>query len=195
MLHLVAPDRVDALSFVDAAQHMAVGPGHDRGIVGRLRAAFNFQTVHTRVNEIVQMVDHAHVARVHDVRALLVLEDREILARPLLLHQRVLITAGLGTFAPVAVAPRHIVGEQAAPGIADAHRPVAERLQLQLRRDLFANSKDLRQAQLPRQHDALRAQIKPALRADIVCDRLLRRDVPLAARRVFSRQRERAEIR
>ena len=72
---------------------------------------------------------------------------------------------------------------------------MAERLELQLGRNLFADRDNLRQAQLPRQNDPLRAKVEPALRADIVCNRLLRRNVPLAARGVLPGHRKCAEVR
>ena len=72
---------------------------------------------------------------------------------------------------------------------------MAERLKLQLGRDSFADRDNLRQAQLPRQNDPLRAKVEPALRADVVCNRLLRRNVPLAVRGVLPGHRKRAEVR
>ena len=141
------------------------------------------------------MVHHAHVPGVHDVGALLVLEHREVFAGALLLHQRILIAAGLGALAPVGIPPGHVVGQQTASGVADAHGAVAEGLQLQLRRYAGADGGDLLQTQLPRQHHAGGAQIVPRLGADVVGHGLLGADVPLAVGRIFPRQRERAQIR
>ena len=141
------------------------------------------------------MVDHAHVAAVHDVGALFILEHREILPWALLLHQRVLIAAGLGTLSAVGVAAGHIVAQQAPARVADTHGAVAERLQLQLRRDPLPDGGDLRQAHLPGQHHARRAQIVPRLRADVVCHGLLGADVALTAGCVLPRQCECSQIR
>ena len=174
---------------------MAVGAGDDGGIIGGFGAALDLQAVDPGVAELVQMVDHAHIAGIHDVRALFILEDGEIFAGALFLHQRVLVPAGLGTLAAVGVAAGHIVAEQAAARIGHAHGPVAERLKLQLRRDAFTDAEDLPQAQLPRKHNAAGAEIEPALRAGVVCDRLLRRHVALAVRGVFPGHHERTEIR
>ena len=141
------------------------------------------------------MVDHAHIPAVHNVCALFVFEHREILPGPFLFHQRILVAAGLGTFAPVAVPSGHIVAQQAAPGVADTHSPVAEGLQFQLRRHPGPNGGDLLQAQLPGQHHAAGAQVMPGLGADVIGDRLLGADVPLAVWRVLPRQGERAQVR
>ena len=72
---------------------------------------------------------------------------------------------------------------------------MAERLQLQLRRDALADAENFLQTQLPREYDAAGPEIEPALRADIVRDRLLRRHMALAVRRVFPGHHERTEIR
>ena len=109
VLDLVEPDRVGRLPRRDLVEHMAVGPRDDGGVVFALRAALNLDAVDARVHDVVQMTDHAHIAGVHDVRSLLVLKDGEVFARPFLLHQGVLIAAGLGAGAAVAVAPRHVV--------------------------------------------------------------------------------------
>ena len=72
---------------------------------------------------------------------------------------------------------------------------MTECLQLQLRRDALTDGGDLRQADLPGQHHAGRAQIVPRLRADVVGDGLLGADVALAAGGVPPRQREGSQIR
>ena len=109
VLDLVEPDRVGCLPRRDLVEHMAVGSRDDGGVVFALRAALDLDAVDARVHDVVQMTDHAHIAGVHDVRSLLILKDGEVFARPLLLHQGVLIAAGLGAGAAVAVAPRHVV--------------------------------------------------------------------------------------
>ena len=194
MLNLVAPDPVSLPPCKHIVQNMAVRARDNCGVIRRFCPAFNFEAVDARIRQLLHMVDHAHVARVHDVRALLVFKDGEVFSRALFLHQRILIPARLGALSAVRVAPGHIVGKKASAGIRHAHRAVAEGFQLQLRRDLFANGDDLSKAQLPRQHDPRRAEVKPALRADVIRNRLLGGDVPLAVRRVFSSQRECAEV-
>ena len=72
---------------------------------------------------------------------------------------------------------------------------MAERLQLQLRRDTAADLADLVETQLAREDDAPGAEVVPRLRADVVGDGLLRADVPLAVGRVLPREGERPEIR
>ena len=56
-------------------------------------------------------------------------------------------------------------------------------------------ARDLLQAQLPGQYHAAGAQIVPSLGADVIGDRLLGADVPLAVWRVLPRQGERAQVR
>ena len=101
VLHLVAPDGVCLPARRHIVEHVAVRARHNSGVVGGLCAAFDLDAVDARVHDVVQMVDHAHIARVHDVSALLVLKDREIFSGTLFLHQRVLIAAGLGAGAAV----------------------------------------------------------------------------------------------
>ena len=195
MLHLVPPDGIDRSPRRDIVQHVAVGSGDDGGIVAGFGPALDLQAVHPGVHQIVQMVDHAHVPGVHDISALFVLKHREILAGALFLHQGVLIAARLGALTPVGVPACHVVAQQASPGIADAHGPVAEGLDLQLLGGLGPDGADLVQTQLTGQHHAGSAQVVPRGGGSIVGDRLLGADVPLTAGRVLPRQRERAQIR
>ena len=141
------------------------------------------------------MVDHTHIAGIHDVCTLFVLKNREILARTLFLHQRILIPARLRARAAVGVAPGHVVAEQAAPGIGHTHGAVAEGLDLKLRRRFFTDLTDLRKGKLPREDDALRTEVIPRLRAGVIADGLLRRNVTLAVRRVLPGHGEHAKIR
>ena len=195
VLHFVPPYRVHGPPRGHVVQYMAVGSGDDGGVVAGLGPALDFQTVHTRVHQIVQMVDHAHVPGVHDIGALFILKHGEVLAGALFLHQRVLIAAGLGALAPVGVPACHIVGQQAPPGIGHTHGPVAEGLDLQLLRGLCPDGADLLQTQLPGQHHTGSAQIVPGGGGGVVGDGLLGADVTLAAGGVLSHQREGAQIR
>ena len=148
LLHLVAPDRVQGLARLHRVDAVAVGPGDDGGVIGGLGPALDLDGIHARPDEVGQVVDHAHVAGVHDVRPLLVLVDGEVFSWSLFLDQGVLIPAGLGAGAPVGVPARHIVGEQTAAGVGHAHGPVAKGLDLQVFRGLGADLCDLVQAQL-----------------------------------------------
>ena len=97
-----------------------------------------------------------------NVGALLVLKDREILPGPLLLHQGVLIAAGLGAGAPVGIPAGHIIGEQAPPGVADAHGPVDRRSRSPAPSESWPGSRAISvQAQLPGQHHPAGAQVVP----------------------------------
>ena len=72
---------------------------------------------------------------------------------------------------------------------------MAKDLQFQLRGYPGPNGGDLLQAQLPGQYHAAGTQIVPGLGADVIGDRLLGADVPLAVWRVLPRQGERAQVR
>ena len=109
MLHLVAPDRIHSAARRYIIQYMAIGAGHNGGIVSGLGASFYFQAIHTGIHQIVQMIDHAHIAGIHDIGALFVFKYGEILTRAFFLHQRILIAARLRASATVAVAAGHIV--------------------------------------------------------------------------------------
>ena len=195
MLHLVPPHRVHRPPGGHVVQHMAIGPGYDGGVIGGLGPALNLQAVHPGVHQVVQVVDHAHIPGIHDVGALLVLEHREILPGPFLLHQCVLIAAGLGAGSPVGVPPGHIVGQQAPPGIGHAHGPVAEGLQLQGRVHPAADLPYLVHPQLPGQHHSLGPQVKPRLGAGVVGNGLLGADVPLAPGGIFPGQGKGPQVR
>ena len=173
VLHFVAPDRVQGLALSGGIDAVAVGPCDDGGIVGRLGPALQLDAVHPGIHEVAQVVDHAHIPGVHDVGAFFVLENREVFSGALFLHQGVLIAAGLGAGAPVGVPAGHVVAEKASAGVADAHGPVAEGLDLQVLRDLLTDAADLLQAQLSGQHHPLGPQVKPGLGTLVVCDGLL----------------------
>ena len=133
VLHLVPPHRVQGLPGQGGIDGVAIGPGDDGGIIGRLGPALQLQRVQPRIHQLGHVVDGTHIPGVHDVGALLVLIHGEIFPGALLLHQGVLIPAGLGAGPPVGVPARHIVGQQAPAGVAHAHGPVGKGLQLQLR--------------------------------------------------------------
>ena len=194
VLYLVTPDRVNGAACRDVVQHMAVGPGDDGGVVAGLGTALDLQAVHPRVHEVVQMVDHAHVAAVHNIGALFILKHGEVFAGALFLHQGVLIAAGLGALAPVGVPARHIVAEQTPSRVADAHGPVTEGLDLQLSGHLGPDGADLVQTQLTGQHHAGGPQIVPCGGGGVVGDGLLGGDMPLTVGGVFARQRKGAQV-
>ena len=141
------------------------------------------------------MVDHAHVARVHDVRALLVFKDGEVFSRALFLHQRVLIPARLGALSAVASRARSCSWKEGICRNSDTHIAPWQKVSSSNSGETFSRmvmiSRRLssRASTTPR-----RAEVKPALRADVIRNRLLGGDVPLAVRRVFSSQRECAEV-
>ncbi len=140
------------------------------------------------------MADHAQILRIKKERPPLILIHRQILPRPRLLDHRVIPAAGVGAFAPVGVPPRKIVAQQAASRIGNAHRPVNEALDLPVRRDLRADPRDLRKAQLPRRHHALRPQPVPEPEGGVVRAVGLRADMHVRPRQDLARQREDTRI-
>ena len=194
MLHLITPDGIHRLPCRHSIQAMTISAGHDRRIISRLGTAFDLQAGNTGIHQIIQMVDHAHIPGVHDIGALLILENREILSGALFFHQRILVTAGLRAGTAVGIAAGHIAGQQTASGITDAHSTVDKRFDLQFLGSLFTDLADLIQAQLSGQNDTLRAQIVPRSGTFIVGDTGLRADVAFTAGRISSRQCKDAHI-
>ena len=121
----------------------AVGGSHAGDVVEGLGAAFDLQAVHARLADEVEEGGGAQVVGVQDVAAVLVLADLVELTRAGLLAEIILPAAGLGALAPVGVAARHVVGEQAAARHAHAHGTVDEGLDLQLRRGLVPEGGDV----------------------------------------------------
>ena len=195
VFHLVPPHGIDGLPCRRGVQTVAVGPGDDGRVVGGLGPALDLQTGEARAAQVPQVVDHAHVPGVQDIGALLVLKHREILSRTLLLHQGVLVPAGLGTGAPAGVPAGHIVGEQAPPRVADAHGAVDEGLDLQVRRGLVPDGADFLQTQLPGQDHPAGPQVVPGPGGLVVADAGLGGDVPLTPGGVLPRHGKGPQVR
>ena len=195
LLHLIPPDGIGGTSRPDIVEDMAVSAGDNSGIIGALGPALDLQAAEARLRQIVQVIDHAHIPGVHDIGPRPVLEYREIFPGPFFLHKVVLIAAGLGAGAPVAVPPGHIVREQAPPAVADAHGPVNKGLQLQILRRFGPDRPNLLQTQLPGQDDPLRPQVVPRPGGGIVCHADLGGDVALTPGGVPPRQGEGPQIR
>ena len=89
---------------------------HDAGHVKRLLVApFDLDAVHARRSQRAKVREHVHILRVHDERAATVLLDGEMLARALLLLERVAPAAGLRAVPAVARAAGEIGADEAAP--------------------------------------------------------------------------------
>ena len=194
MLHLVPPHRVNGLPCRHIVNHMAVSPGDNGGVVGRLGPAFNLDTVHPGFHQILQVVDGAHIPGVENVGALFVLVHREILPWPLFLHEGVLVPAGLGTGTPVGIPPGHVVAQKAPAGIADAHGAVAEGFDFQLLGGFLPDGADFLQAQLSGQHHPGGSQVIPGSGTFVVCHGLLGGDMPLAFGGVLPRQGKGSQV-
>ncbi len=147
---------------------VAVGVGHNGYIVGRFGPPFNFEAVHTHPGQLIDVFDHTQILGVEDVGPALVLVDRVILARALLLHQVIAPTAGLGALPAVGVAPHHVVGEQTPSGKGHAHRAVDKALELHLVGQVLADAADRIERELAREHDAAGAHAVQLARGDVV---------------------------
>ena len=149
---------IEVEAFVHGAHCMSVsgqctaGSHGGSDILSTLHSALYLEARNSGIYKLGYMIDHAHIARVHDVGPLLILEDGEIFAGALFLHQRVLIAAGLGAGPPVGVTARHIVGQQAPPGKGHAHSAMYKGFDLQLLGGLCPDLGDLIQRQFPGKH-------------------------------------------
>ena len=188
MLHLIPPYRINGSARCHVINDMAVRAGNNGSVIGTLGPALDLQTAEARVHQLFHMVDHAHIPGVQDIGALLVLKHWEVFARPLLLHQVILIAAGLGAGAPVAVPSGHVVGKQASPGVAYAHGAMDECLQFQILRNFFTDLPNLTKTQLPSQNHPLGSQVVPGVGTDVVGHTGLCAYMALTAGGVLSRK-------
>ena len=194
LLHLVPPDRVQGDALGGSVDGVSIGTGDDGGVVCALGASLDFEGVQARVHQLRHVVDHAHISAVHNIGALVVLKDREILARALFLHQVILIPAGLGAGTSAGIPSGHVVRQQTAAGVGHAHGAVDEGFDLQLRRSLLANFSDVLQGHLSRQDDPAGAQVVPGVGGLVVADAGLGGDVFLHVRGVLLSQPEGTQV-
>ena len=171
LIHLVAAElwQNEALRVgLVGVDRSAVRARDAGGVVRGLVAALDLERVHARAHQLRDVLDHAHILAVIKVSAARVLLDRKVFAGAFFLHQRVVPAARLRARAVVGVAPGHVLRDQAAAGVRNAHRAVHERLDLQLLRRFRADLRDLVDGQLAREHDALRALLRPEIRGLVV---------------------------
>ena len=86
-------------------------------IVRSFVAALNLERGNTGLDQLRNVLDHAHILGVIQVGAASVLLDREELPRTLLLHQRIIPAARLCTGTMVGVAAGHVLRDEAAAGV------------------------------------------------------------------------------
>ena len=141
------------------------------------------------------MIDHTHVPGIHDEGLVVLLIDGEILAGPLFLHQRILIAAGLGAHTALRVPVRHVIGQEAPPGIAHAHGPVDKGLDLQGGRCPAPDLPDFLQGELPGQDDPAGPQLMPRPGRLVIADPRLGGDMELEPGGVPLRQAEDSQVR
>ena len=149
VLHLVPPHRVNGAARGGIVQTVPVSAGDDGGIVGGFGPTLDLQTGQAHIQQVIQMVDHAHITGIQNIAALFVLFNGEIFAGAFFLHQGVMIAAGLSTGTAAGIPARHIIAQQTPPGIADAHGPVNKGLDLQLCRGVLPDGPNFFKAQLP----------------------------------------------
>ena len=159
-----------------------VGPGRYRRIVGGFRPSLDLEGMDPRLCQLVQVLNEAQILGIEDIAVPAVLLHRVVLPRTLFLHQGIFPAAGLGAGAAVGIPPGKILGKQAPPGNAHAHRPVDEYLYLQLLRDAAADPLDLGQRQLPCQHHPFGAQTEQLRCGKPVCDPCLGGDMKVQLR-------------
>ena len=114
-IDLIAPDLGKLLPFERTVYRVAVCVCDGGRVVGGFHSALYLEARNARVNELGYVIYHAHIARVHDVCAI-ILCDIEIFAGALFLDKAVFPAAGLSACAAVCVASRQIVRQQTAPG-------------------------------------------------------------------------------
>ena len=107
--HLALPDRVERPPGDGIVERVAVGIRDRADIIGALGAPLDLQARNAGRQQLRQVIDHAHVAGVEDVRPARVLRDVKHLAGALGLREAVLPAAGLGAAAAVGIAPGEIV--------------------------------------------------------------------------------------
>ena len=194
LFHFVPPDALQGLAGCGGVDGVAIGPGHNARVVGAFGPPLDLQGVQTSPEQFRNVVDHAHITGIENIRAALVLPDGEIFAGALLLHQGVMVAAGLGARAAVGVSARHIIGEQAPPRVAHAHGPVDESLQLQCVWGFGADKRDLVQGELTGQDHPACAKLMPSPGGLVVGHAGLGGDVGLHGRGIALQQGEHPHV-
>ena len=147
-----------------AVKHLAIRVHHAGHVKRLLVAPFDLDGVHARRPQRVKMREHVHILRVHDERAAVVFLDGKMLARTLLLLERVAPAAGLRAVPAVARAAGEIGADETAPRDRHAHGTVRERLDFHVCRHVLAHAGDIVKRHLPRAHHAARSQAMPHAR-------------------------------
>ncbi|MPN64812.1 hypothetical protein SDC9_212589 [bioreactor metagenome] len=141
------------------------------------------------------MLDHAKVSGIQNIRSPLILFDGEIFPRPLLFHQMVFPTTGMGAFSPVCIPLDHKVAQQAASGIGNAHGALNKRFQLQGFRQSAPQFPDLGKGKFPGQHDPLYSLLVPEFRGFVIGHVGLGGEMDLRARNRFTDHHDNTRIR
>ena len=171
-----------------------VGARRHRRIVGGFGPALDLKGGHAGPCQLIQMLDQAKILGVEDIAVSAFLLHREIFSRSFLLHQGVLPATGLGAGPPVGVPTGQILGKQAPPGNAHAHRPVDKHLHIHFPRDAAAHPGDFLQTEFPRQHHPARPQPEQLGGGQIVGHPRLGGNVQLPLRHRAVRRHQHADI-
>ena len=158
-----------------AVQHVSVRIGHGSRVIGALRATLQLDGVDASLAQLVQVLDHAEVVRREQVARAAILLHRQN-GPGLFLHKRPRPTAGLRACpvaggAPLPHEPR---GEQTAPRVRHAHRPVREGLKLELPRHATPHLGNLSKRHLAGENHAPGPQARIRLGRGRAHDRRLR---------------------
>ena len=97
------------LTVHDSIDAVTVRIRHAGNVIRGLCAALNFEARNAAFDELRNVLDHAHIAGIEDIRRFLILFDREHLIRTRALDEVIIPAARLRAIAVVCVSAGHIV--------------------------------------------------------------------------------------
>ena len=131
------------------------------------------------------MLNHAQILGVKDISSSLILKNRHIFTRTLLLDDGILPAARMCTGSLVCISSYQIIAEQAAAGIGNTHRTMYKCFNLHIIRNICTDLLDFLKRKLTCSYDALRSQPIPEFIGFIVCIICLCTDMTLNLRTDF----------
>ena len=173
----------------------AVCAGHAGRVIRGLVAALDFEGIDASLDKLRNVLDHAHILGIIQIGAAAVLLDREKFAGTLFLHQGVIPAAGLCTRAVVCITAGHVLRNQAAAGIGNAHCAVDKGLDFQRFWRFGTDFSDLLKRELACEDDAFSAHVRPEVCSLGIENAGLGRDVHRNLGRVSARHAKHAYIR
>ena len=121
---------------------LPVCPGNNCYIQCCLHTSFYLERVDSCVNHIRDMLNHAEVLGIKDIRASVIFFHWKIFARSLLLHNRIFPTAWMRAGSLICISACKITAEQASSGIRYTHRSMHKCLDLHICRNMFPDRFD-----------------------------------------------------